>query len=338
MEGFDYRLPFKLPSKILKVFGLWQDESSSIYYRVCGTVFHLFTNGLFFVLQFVYLITSCKDVKEVTYVLGAVITYATISLKTFNFMYQLSKIKKLQQMLDKLHQLTKSAKNSERIKLKNQVTSIHKVFKVFLTNCLLAATPGVFILCLYYKEKRFPYRFWVPERYRQDTTWYWMLAFYSNLCTICASFLVAPLDIFPVLFISIGTGLLEELCQRISCIITEADIVVPAPSAPGTSSVKLIKIQEIEKTKINQKKHVNELYYCIKIHQEVQQFVTQTGEVFSSMIFIQGMCCSINMCSVSFHLSLVNFTSIQLQKTLIFNLYSPLQLLKLGSLFTSCFT
>lgn len=315
MEGFDYLMPFKLPSNILRGFGLWQDESSSIPYRVCGTVFHLITIGLFFVLQTFYLFTSCENVKEVSYVLGAVITYGTISLKTFNFMYQLSKIKQLQQMLEKLHHLTKSVKNSERIKLKNQVTSIHKVFKMFLTNCLLAASPGVFILFLYHEEMRFPYRFWVPENFRKDNTWYWILSFYSNICTVCASFLVALLDIFPVLFICIGTGLLEELCQRISNVVTEADRFDPA--------AKLTKFQRIIKTKKTQKKHLDELFNCIKIHQEIKQFMTQTGEVFSTMIFIQGMCCCINMCTASFHLSLVSLFFIQLQHLEKF-LYRPL--------------
>ena len=181
-------------------------------------------------------------------------------------------------MLEKLHHLTKSVKNSERIKLKNQVTSIHKVFKIFLTNCLLAASPGVFILFLYYKEKRFPYRFWVPESYRKDITWYWILSFYSNICTICASFLVALLDIFPVLFICIGTGLVEELCQRISNILTEANIVEAAPTAalPGPSKTKLTKFQRIYRERKSQKKHLDELFNCIKIHQEIKQFITQT--------------------------------------------------------------
>lgn len=310
-EVFDFFMPFKLPSKILKVLGLWQDESSSILYRVCGTVFHLTTNTFFFILQAIYIFTSCENVQEVSYVLGGVITYGTISLKTFNFMYQLSKIKQLQQMLKKLHHLSQSDKNPERIKLKNQVTSIHKVFKIFLTNCLLAALPAIFILCLYYEEKRLPFaRFWVPESYRNDNTWYWIISIYANITTVCASFLVALLDIFPVLFICIGTGLLEELCQRISNILIETNIVEPALAAPDVSNSKLTKFQRIVQTKISQKKHLNELLNCIKIHQEIKQFMTQTGDVFSTMIFIQGMCCCINMCTASFHLSLVRMTLI----------------------------
>ena len=99
--------------------------------------------------------------------------------------------------------------------------------------------------------------------------------------------------------------MLEELCQRISNIVTETDI-----PATGPSSTKLTKFQKMIEIKNTQNKHLNELLNCIKIHQEIQQFMTQTGEVFSTMIFIQGMCCSINMCTTSYHFSLVSFTLI----------------------------
>ena len=105
---------------------------------------------------------------------------------------------------------------------------------------MLAALPGICILCLYYKEKRFSYKFWVPESYRTDEMWYWILAFYSNASAIYASFLVAPLDIIPVLFISTGTGLLEELCQQISNILTVTAIIELIPvSGPSTFKRKV---------------------------------------------------------------------------------------------------
>lgn len=305
VEEFDYFLPFKLASKIIKLLGFWHDENSSIFYRAFGTVLHLTIIELFWVLEIVYLFTIADNVKDMSYILGGIITYTAISFKTLTFVYQLSKIKQLLKMLEQLHQLTKSEQNYQKIKLKSQVMKIHKVYKMFLFICVLTTVPGVYHLFLHYNERKFPYKVWIPIDYKSNDFWYWGLAIYFISGPAYGAFIEATLDTFPVMFICIGTGLLEELRHRMNNIGVEID------NQSGPSHKKLTKFQKVLKQEQTEKKHLKEFLKCIEIHQAIKQFIVKTSEIFSTIIFVQGMCCSINICTTAFQLSLVSYILIQ---------------------------
>ena len=301
-EVFDYFLPFELASKIIKALGFWHDQNSSILYCIYGAILHLTVIELLWILQIVFLFTIADNVKDLSFVLGGLITYTAISFKTLFFVYQLPKIKKLLQMLKDLHYLTKSEQNSGNMKLKYQVTRIHKVFKIFLSICVLIALPGINLLIFNYHKRELPYKLWIPIDYKHNDIYYWGVAFYIIIGPIFGALIEATLDIFPVMFISIGTGLLQELCQRMKNITTEIEAI---NDQPGPSHMKLTKFQTL-KTEQTQKEHLKELLKCIEIHQEIQKFFVKTGEIFSTMIFVQGMCCSINMCTTAYQLSVVS--------------------------------
>lgn len=307
-EVFDYFLPFKLASKIIKALGFWHDENSSMLYRVYGIVFHLTVIEFLWILQVVYLFTMADNVKDISFVLGGLITFTAISSKTLTFMYQLPKIKKLLQMLEELHHLTQNEQNSEKIKLKYQVTGILKVYKTFLSICVLTALPGLYTLIFNYHPREIPYKLWIPVDYKHNDFWFIGVAIYLISGPALSALIEATLDTFPVMFISFGTGLLEELCERINNIVTDIDDI---NEQPGPSHNKLTKFQKVVRREQTQKKHLKELLKCIEIHQEIQKFLTHTSEIFSTMIFVQGMCCSINMCTTAFQLSMVNHTTIK---------------------------
>lgn len=307
-EKFDYFQPFKLASKIIKALGFWHDGNSSMLYRAYGTIFHLIVVEFLVLLQVVYLFTIAENVKDISFVLGGIITFTAISYKTLNFVYQLPKIKKLLQMLEELHYLTQNKQNSDKIKLKYQVTSILKVYKAFMSICMLTAFPGLYSLILNYDQREIPYKLWIPVDYKHNVFWYLGVAVYIIIGPACGALIGATLDAFPVMFISFGTGVLEELCDRVNNIATEIEVV---NVQPGPSLSKLTKYQKFIRTEQKQKENLKELLKCIKIHQEIQKYLTNTGEIFSTMIFVQGMCCSINICTTAFQLSMVNHTSIQ---------------------------
>lgn len=302
-EVFDYFLPFKLASKIIKALGFWQDEKSSMLYRVYGTILHIFVITLFWVMQLVYLFAIANNVKDISFALGGLITYAAISSKTLTFVLQIPKIKKLLQMLEELHQLTKSERNTGKIKLKYQVTSIHKVFKTFLFICVLTALPALIPLIANYHERELPYKLWIPIDYKHNDFWFYGISIYLISGPVYGAFIEATLDTFPVMFISFGTGLLEELCQRINNIVTDIEVF---NEVPDPSDMKLTKFQRLLKREQTQKQRLNELIKCIEIHQKIQKFLLKTSEIFSTMIFVQGMCCSINICTTAFQLSVAS--------------------------------
>ncbi|CAO1358439.1 unnamed protein product [Diamesa serratosioi] len=300
-EVFDYFQPVTLASKIIKLLGFWHDQSSSILYRVFGAIIHITFIELFWVLQVVYLFKMADNVKDISFLLGGIITYTAISSKTLTFVYQLSKIKQLLKMLEQLHHLTKSEKNTDKRKLKNQVLNIHKIFKTFSTICLLTALPGLYFLILHYDERKMPYKVWIPIDYKHNDYCFWVVAVYLLSGPAYGALIEATLDTFPVMFICIGTGLLEELCDRMNSIGTEIEVM---NLQAGTSKMKLTAFQKVLKRKQRDKEHLKELLKCIEIHQKIQEFMVKTSEIFSTMIFVQGMFCSINICTTAFQLSL----------------------------------
>lgn len=299
MENFDSLFLFKLPIRIVKSLGLWQDENSSWLYRFYGLLFHLVCIDLYVFMQIIYLIFMFEDVKDFSHVLGGVVIYIVIVLKTSNFMYKLKEIKMLIVMMEKLIDFTANG-CKQRPLLQKQVLRDHKVFKIFLANCVISAWLAIIVILVYHQEHRLPYKTWAPVDYHNNKYWYWVLAFYQIFCPTCGACIVATLDMLPVFFICIATGLINELCQRISSIGANEIQLIMEP--PTELQIKFLLLSE--QTRIEEQ-HLKELLNCIEIHKKIKQFTTKSGEIFSTMIFAQGVSSAINMCTAAFQLSLV---------------------------------
>ena len=242
-----------------------------------------------------------ENVNDFSHVLGGVVIYIVIVLKTLNFMYELKEIKMLIVMMEKLIEFTANG-NKQRPLLQKQVLRDHKVFKIFLANCVVSAWLAIIVIIVYHHEHRLPYKTWAPVDYNNNKNWYWVLAFYQILCPTCGACLVATLDMLPVFFICIATGLIKELCLRISLIGTKEVKLIMEPS----TSLK-IKFLLLSKQRLIEQEHLKELLNCIEVHKEIKKFAKKSGEIFSTMIFAQGVSSSINMCTAAFQLSLVGY-------------------------------
>lgn len=239
-----------------------------------------------------------EDVNDFSHVLGGVVIYFVIILKTSNFMYELKEIKMLIVMMEKLIEFTANG-NKQRPLLQKQVLRDHKVFKIFLANCVVSAWLAIIVIIVYHDEHRLPYKTWAPVDYHNNKNWYWVLAFYQILCPTCGACIVATLDMLPVFFICVATGLIKELCQRISYIGTTEIKLIMEPATNLRTKFLILSNERLGE------EHLKELLNCIEIHKEIKKFATKSGEIFSTMIFAQGVSSSINMCTAAFQLSLV---------------------------------
>ncbi|CAO1308353.1 unnamed protein product [Diamesa tonsa] len=300
MKNYDPLFLLKLPIKIIKLSGLWQDENSSWIYRLYGLVVHLICIDLYVFMQIIYLIYMFEDVNDFSHVLGGVVIYIVIILKTSNFLYELKQIKMLIVMMENLIKFTENG-DKQRPLLQKQVLRDHKVFKIFLANCVVSAWLAIIVIIVYHHEHRLPYKTWAPVDYHNNKNWYWVLAVYQILGPTCGACIVATLDMLPVFFICVATGLIKELCQRISSIGTkEIKLIMEPPTNLRTKLLLLSKQRLIEE------EHLKELLNCIEIHKEIKKFALKSGEIFSTMIFAQGVSSSINMCTAAFQLSLIS--------------------------------
>lgn len=83
-EMFDYFLPFKLVSKS---FGKLKIQRW--FYRAYGIFFRLIVIESLWILQIVYLFTMADNVKDISFVLGGLVTYTAIASKTLFFVHRL---------------------------------------------------------------------------------------------------------------------------------------------------------------------------------------------------------------------------------------------------------
>ena len=95
-------------------------------------------------------------------------------------------------------------------------------------------------------------------------------------------------------------SLLDELAFRITRIGNEE----LEQNDANNKRKRLIKVIQMEK-QLRQEANKKELIKCIEIHLKIKTFVEKTGNIFSTMIIIQGLMSSIILCTCAFTLTLV---------------------------------
>ncbi|CAO1433671.1 unnamed protein product [Diamesa serratosioi] len=297
MDYFDPMTIFNVPKKYMKLMGMWQEKSSSKWYKFYGIVMHLINIDLYLAMQFAYLIIKLEDVKELSDVLSVIFSYIALLLKSLNFMYQLEDIKSLIKTLNELIKYSGADETFKtRSKMIQQTKSVQRVFNLFWFFCILTCIVSGFIPFFQTKviNTKFPNKLWLPFDYSTDSYWYWTLTYYQILNSLIYSGVLVALDVLPVVFMSFAASLVDELALRITKIGNEAICC-------NTTTKRSIKI-------IQQKRHEankEELRRCIESHLKIKEFVGKTGNIFSTMIIIQGLMSSIILCTCAFQLTLM---------------------------------
>ena len=282
---------FRLPFKIFEFFGLWQEKNSSWPYRVYGGLVNLFQVQLFTLFHFFYLF-HFENIFDLTDCIATFFTNFGEIFKTINFVVKLQDIKKLVQTLEDLLSEFKNIKSCDRI-LK-RLKFVRLVFKVFLVSGIATCTLAGLVPIFNIKDHTLAYRMHFPYiDYKNNDTWFIILALFQ-MVPVSASVMILTLDCLPVFFMAYAIGLLEELSERF------ATIRVRPTVAQITADPTLVKPQ-------NNVEDLKELLKCIQIHQKIKNLITDVQEIFSFVIFVQGLMSSLIFCTLAFMLSLVRF-------------------------------
>lgn len=298
---FDPITVFNVPKKYMKVMGMWQETTSCKWYKFYGIVMHLINIDIYLAMQFGYLIIKLESVQDLSDVLSVLFSYIALLLKSLNFMYELEDIKSLIQTLKELIEFSADKKYEPRSKMLKQTKSVQRVFNLFWFFCISTCIVSGFIPFFYTTVKaRLPNKLWFPVDYTTDSYWYWILTYYQILNSLFYSGVLVALDILPVIFMSFIASLVDELAFRITRIGNE-ELEQNAVCHKKTKSIQSIQMEKQLKQEANKK----ELQKCIEIHLKIKAFVEKTGNIFSTMIIIQGLMSSIILCTCAFTLTLV---------------------------------
>lgn len=279
---FDIFLPFRIPLKILKIFGLWQTEKSSWIYFMYGIVMHLFFLELFTILQFGYLF-SVETFADFANLMSMLPTYFALCVKSINWFYNLSQIEAL---FDLITENLNSGTVTE--KMKNHVKRVDKIFKIFWGSAASSCVLGAFVP---FVAHQFPYRMWFPYNYEDNAFMFYLAAIYQIVDTLCYSGVDIVFDTFPVMFMSYILAMLQQLGDRLE------DLKKNKRIEGGTSDGVVVKTYYVDNTK--------ELLQCIKYQKNILEITKRVEKFFSVVFLVRGLMSTLILCTTSFALTIV---------------------------------
>lgn len=277
---FEIFLPFKIPLRILKTFGLWQTKKSSWGYFVYGIIMHLFFLEIFTILQFGYLF-SFETFADFANLMSMLPTYFALCVKSINWFYNLSEIEVLFDLLTENLKL-----GGFTDKMKGHAARVDKIFKIFWGSAAASCVLGAFVP---FVAHEFPYRMWFPYNHENNWLMFYIAAIYQIFDTLCYSGVDIVFDTFPVMFMSYILGMLEQLGERLE-------------------NLKKTKILNDDGS-VDKKKLVDnskELINCITYQRNILEITRRVEKFFSVVFLVRGLMSTLILCTTSFALTIVS--------------------------------
>lgn len=253
---------FRIPLKVLKIFGLWITKKSSKFYAIYG----LFVQ-YFFIFQY----TAMMGLAAVN--LSGIIDFADQSSYFCTFFVCCFKCVNFNRHCDNLEVLFSDIQRTmiEYDWNEIHIEPINRAYKF-----LKAFWIAVFGTCIFggivpFLTDQLAYKMWFP--YSLDVpALYYLSAFYQLIDSTCAASANVMMDMMPVLLIGYHIAMLEDLMEKLRSI-----------------------------------KEPQELRKCIQYQLKIIELAERTEDIFSTVIFIQGMCASVVLCMSSFAMTFLVF-------------------------------
>lgn len=173
----NFFIPFKIPVKVLKFFGLWTTNASSVAYKVYGTFMSFIFIHLHAFLMVMYL-PLVTDVKDFSQLMSIMPIYLALSAKSLNLMLRADK---LEEIFQSLRQCIEEFGISKTF---NQNLKVARYFYTgFWMICFCSCVMSVFSIIFWhelYAKMWFPYEINTPFRF-------WTAALYQIIDATCYS-------------------------------------------------------------------------------------------------------------------------------------------------------
>lgn len=275
---FDVLFPFKVPIKILKLYGLWNTKNLSRARIVYAFVVSVLSFGLYTTLQFIYLFTF-DTFNDFVHLMSLLPTCIAMVFKIFNFLYNFSNFEELLSMI-------KEAVESETLSrsFENSLNQIDKIFKAYWASVVGTTLLAIFIP---FFQHELPFRMWVPFDIVHNNFNFWCAVWYQIIDTCLGCGVLCVLDLFPVICMSYILGMLKQLSSKLEAIksheISQGD---------GKASRIVVSSEEFQK--------------CINYHLKIVRIARKVEKIFSSILLAQGVISMVVLCTTSFALTIVS--------------------------------
>jgi 7tm Odorant receptor len=283
MKSTKFLEALKVPLRILKIGGLWENENVKTKHKVMQLCVRLLLCEVFTLLQIIYLFTTINLV-DITKLISSLLMAIGLSIKSICLLKERKAIEALIKEAQELAALIETEDEKSLQALNNRANQIKKMFMANFGSGLIAMMTLTIVTVLFNTIGSHPpykvlFSLWLPFNYQNNAYCFSFVAVYELMAAAVAFYTVISLDSLPIFFFNVGAGLLEELGERLSKVCDE-----------GKEDKKAMK--EFEK--------------CIAIHIKIKRFVKNTEKRFSPMICAQGSISIIILCTVIFQLSKVN--------------------------------
>jgi 7tm Odorant receptor len=274
--------PFKLIFSVFRTLGMWQDGNQTWVYFIFGYLFHFVIIEVFgvAVLLFAFKIKNLDDFVDVV---GLMATQTAEMFKCLNFFYKIKNIKKSIKTLTSLLEFSADERWNSRDYVKSQVAFGYKVLQIFWITAWATCISAAFVPFFAHK---LPYKVWFPFDTENSEIGFWIASTFLTFLQFALSVIDVAVDILPVMFMTFGIGLINELSNRLSEL-----------GKPEKNENNLKEKLEMEKDFIK----------CIEIHRKINEFVKEIHGNFSTVILIQGLISSLILCTCAFTLSTVSY-------------------------------
>lgn len=272
----DILLPFSVPVKMLKVFGFWQNKSSTWAYFAFGIFMHIVFVDLYASLQFGYLFVF-ETFEDFINVMSLFPTCVALCFKSANLIGKIDEVEKLFEML------RVNLKSDEiNYDFKLQLKTVDKIFKYYWGSALITCALGASVI---FFQHELPYRMWFPYDHRNNELGFWLSATYQMIvsCSVCG--VVVVIDMLPVIFMGYILAMLQQVCNRLE-------------------SLKECEAQS--SGEVGKKSNEKEFLLCILSQLTIMEVTRKVEDIFSTVLLAQGMMSSLILCTTAFALTIVS--------------------------------
>lgn len=282
----DYFSPFQLPIFLLKLIGLWQDNSSSWQYQVYGLILHLFFDTYSAAQQTWYIVHSVlsRNVTNVSKSLNITCTLYAIEVKSVWLILKLRKLKEMFETLDALIKMSSFGRQAQRTKLQKKAKKMKIMAIIYYVMTVLAVSASAISGLARFRERVLPHDTRLFYDIKKNDFNYWFSMVFQFFASFVGSAINYSCDVTAVIFIGYASAIVDEL----------------------STEVELIMNGEEEDNKESSSNDVSRLYDCIECHVKSKEFVIDISRHLSFVILIQSLMSAVILCTSAFLLTNVS--------------------------------
>ena len=300
--NFDYPSTLSLPKFLLKLFGVWQEKTSSWSYRIYGTIMHLALMEIIVFLDTLQAIDIFVNgsIIELSHKIAMLFTFYAMTFKSYWFIANFEEIKKMTADLQELLEFSSFGKAEKKKRLNTKICRFEKISYFYYSFSFVFALISLLEPLLHHGERCLPYD--VLWDYKDNLGLYSASYIYEILICFNGISINCSLDIFLICFMDFVSVALQELSEEINSTLS-CDV----------DQENLQKLQE-----------------CIKCHIKINCLANDISKYLSFIFFIQALSSSVILCTSTFMITTVHDWSLVVR----FSVYAGS---KLFQIFLPCY-